>query len=113
MKFFFWRSSQAELIATQRELIDVQQRQIEELKALFNMKSNFEIVEQTEQGVTLKMKATVATGGTVNPGRAGFRSRVAAGEAKTIPVPNDSVRALKQRVAKAKLHQDIQQRLAD
>lgn len=109
MKWF--RNSKDELIALQRETIASLRQQNDELKALFNKTSQFEVVEQTEQGVTLKMKAVAATGSMLPSGRAGFRSRVAAGEAKTVPVPNDSVRALEQRVAKAKLHQDIEKRV--
>lgn len=112
MKWPF-RSYKDELIATQTDLIAMLQRQNDELKALFDMRSNFEIVDQTEQGVTLKMKPLAGGLQTQIPGRAGFRGRVAAGEAKTVPVPNDSVRALEKRVAEAKLHQEIQKRMAD
>lgn len=107
-----FRNAKDELIETQRAMIEMLARQNEELKALFNMKSNFEVVDQTEQGVTLKMKETKA-GAMGVAGRGGFRSRLVAGEAKTVPVPSDSVQALEQRVAAAKLHQQIQSRLAD
>lgn len=71
-----------------------QERQIAELKALFSKTSQFEVVKQDEQTVTLKSKPVDI------PGRGGWRGRRAAQEQSTTPVPADSMAALNQRIQK-------------
>ena len=68
------------------------ERQAEELKALFSKTSQFEVVEQDEDRLTLKMKHAQPS-----VGRAGFRARRAQAEAQTHSTVNDSVAALEKR----------------
>ena len=92
-----------ELVAAKDLLIDMlraeletQKRQNEELKALFNKTSQFEVVEQKDETVTLRAKTLPE-----QAGRAGWRARSAARSDATVPVPADSVEALERRVVEA------------
>ena len=95
--------ARAELIKAQNELIATYKQQIEELKALFNKSSNFEVVDQKEDRITLKAKPLLQP-----TGRGGFRAQRAARESQTVPVPSDSVQALEKRVVEQGGHIDGQ-----
>lgn len=72
------------------------EKQNVELKALFDKTSQFEVVEQNEQTLTLKMKPVQAPSGTV---RGGFRAKRSAAEEQTHSTENDSVAQLEKRAA--------------
>ena len=100
-----WPFVPRKLCDTQQAMIDLQKRVIEDLRAqntelmaLFNKTSQFEIANQSEQGVTLKLKPIAAPTNL----RGGWRARRTAEEEKTQPAPADSVQALERRVAEAK-----------
>jgi hypothetical protein len=106
MKFPLVSLSRYELVVrlldTQQALIDTLRKQNEELKALFNKASNFDIIDNEEGVLQLKLKPVAPPTVSLQNGRAGFRARVTAGEARTKPQPADSVAALEKRVAEQK-----------
>lgn len=90
--------SRMEIVQAQNEHIKLLNAQILELKGLFNRTTNFEIVEQSESGVKLKMKEVKAP---AVAGRGAWRARRAVAEAQTREKPQDSYAAPEARVAEA------------
>jgi len=76
--------------------ITILERQTEELKALFSKSSQFEIVEQGEDRLTLKMKEAKPQ---TSQARSGFRSKAAVAASQTHTRENDSVAQLEKRAA--------------
>ena len=76
--------------------ITILERQTEELKALFSKSSQFEIVEQGEDRLTLKMKDVKPPTSSV---RSGYRAKQAVASAQTHTRENDSVAQLEKRAA--------------
>lgn len=91
------RAATNELIAAQRELIERLKHENESVTALFNMKSNFEVIDTQVDKVTLKLKPQASN---VAAGRAGFRGARVAQESRTQPPVGDSVQDLERRVAR-------------
>jgi hypothetical protein len=85
------------LVDEKDKRIALLERQNAELKALFDKTSQFEVVEQGEDRLTLKMKPLQPAA----PGRSGFRARRSKREEQTHSTPNDSVAALEKRAQEA------------
>jgi len=86
-----------ELVEALRDQIAELKAQNEQLKALFDKSSQFEVVEQEGETVKLRSKPFAFTGGRSASSRSARHAR----SDETVPVPADSVQALEQRVLKA------------